>query len=142
MHLLKIYAVSAIALVTILFTQLSIAQGAYEDELREHGSTLRSLMFQGEKLRPESQEAAEVIAKLFELSKRLHRLEEEAYSTAIKVQQSTGRAEPVLYRVVAIAKAMDMAQQLTAFYVKTRDRVMLVEANRIAQSARTLLEAK
>lgn len=132
----------AVLVLAALFSQAAPAQSAYEDELREHGSTLRSLMIQGEKLRAGTPEAAEVLEKLFELSKRLHRLEEEAYATAVKVQQSTGKAEAALYRVVAVAKAMDLAQQLTGFYMETRDRVMLAEANRAAQSARTMMAAR
>lgn len=124
-------------------TTLSFGQAHYDEELAQHSGSLRALLVQTERLKP--QDVAGRIAiqsELFELAKKLHRLEEEALSANLELQRRGSGPDRKLLLAAATAKSLDLAQALAGFYLDTQDKSLWSAALQAAQSARNLLAQK
>jgi len=126
------------ALALVLASLPAVAQ--YDEELSQYSASLRVLMIQAERLRPQdSASRAAIQSELFELSKKLHRLEEEALRANTELQRRGNAPDRKLLLAAAISKSLDLAQSLIGFYLDTHDKAFWVSASQAAQSARQLL---
>lgn len=117
----------------------ALAQSSYDDELSQLSATLRALMVRAEQVQPKDHSNRIAIQQeLFDLSKKLHRLEEESMGANLKLQQKSGAADRHLLVAAAVAKTLDLAQSLTGHFLETRDRVFMSSAVTVAQTARTI----
>jgi hypothetical protein len=115
------------------------AQSMYDEELSQLSGILRSLMVRTEKNHPTNEVGRYVIqVELLELSKKLHRLEEEAMRANVELQNNDRQ----LLLAASISKTLDLAQSLTGHYLVTRDNIFWSSAVGAAQSARTMQAAQ
>ena len=136
---------SIIAVLLLLSALSSSAadRGMYDEEISKHLATLRSLMIRAQKVKPKDEVQSFAIRQgLFELSKALHRLEEEALSTNLELMKQGNPSDRQLLLVSSISKTADLAQVLTSNYVETRDKVFWSSASTAADLARSMLTAE
>ena len=116
------------------------AASVYDADLAEAAANLRALMAQVDQM-PASQRSSAyaVRADLLELSKRLHRMEEEALSIDLALKQRGAPASRQLAYVAAISDELDMAQSMTGKFLDTGDRVFWTAALQAATTAREMM---
>lgn len=133
----------------ILFLSLAftagpaLSQSMYDEELSQLSGTLRALMVRAERTRPGDESGRLAIQQeLFELSKKLHRLEEEAAATNIELLRKGNSPDRQLLLAASISKSLDLAVSLVSNYLDTRDKVFWSSAVGAAQTARTMQAAQ
>ncbi len=133
-----------ILLVSLVFTSgTAFSQSMYDEELAQLSSTLRALMVRAERNRPSDETGRLAIQKeLFELSKKLHRLEEEALATNVELLRKGNPPDRQLLLTASISKTLDLVASLVSNYLDTRDKVFWSSAVGAAQSARTMQAAQ
>ena len=137
----KLFFAAALALA--LFPLSASAASPYDDELRQLSGELRALMLRADQPAARSgQTQLELYERLFDLSKRLHRLQEEAMGANNELAQSGQPRDRGLTFAAAVADTLDLAQSHTASYLETRDKAFHTAAASAAQSARQLLAAQ
>jgi hypothetical protein len=132
-------------LCTLLFVLYvpAMAQSSYDAELSQLSAGLRALMTRAERNQPmDVSGRAEIQRDLFELSKALHRLEEEAMGANLELQRKGGSPDRQILLSAAVAKALDLAQSLTSYYLDIQEKALWVSAVSAAQSARSLQAAR
>lgn len=133
-----------ILLALLVFTSGSaFSQSMYDEELSQLSGTLRALMVRAERNRPSDETGHLAIQKeLFELSKKLHRLEEEAMATNAELLRKGNPPDRQLLLAASISKTLDLAVSLVSNYLDTRGTVFWSSAVGAAQPARTLQAAQ
>ena len=121
----------------------AFSQSMYDEELSQLSGALRALMVRAERTGPRDETGAIAIQKeLFELSKKLHRLEEEAMDTNLELERKGNAPDRQLLLVASISHALDLAASLASNYLDTRDKVFWSSAIGAAQLARTMQAAQ
>ena len=137
----KLLLAAALAFVLSPFT--ASATSPYDDELRQLSGELRALMLRADQPTAKSDlKRAELHFVLLDLSKRLHRLQEEAMEANSVLVQSGQPIDRGLTFAAAVADTLDLAQAHTVAYLQTRDKAFHTAAATAAQSARQLLAAQ
>jgi hypothetical protein len=128
-----------VILFVLVLNTTALAQGLYDQEVSELSGMLRALMVRAEKAhRPDLATRLQIQSELLELSKKLHRLEEEALGANVALLGSGRSPDRQLLLAAAICKSLDLAQSLTAHFLDTGDKVFWSVAVQAAQSARNL----
>jgi hypothetical protein len=136
---------SAIVLLLILvFTSAStFAASPYDDELLQLSGQVRSLMLRADRDTGQNPVTRQQLyEQLLQVSKRLHRLQEEAMATNNALQQSGQTTDRGLTFASCIAQTLDLAQSDTAAYLDTHDKSFQAAASRAADSAQALMAAQ
>lgn len=142
LHFHSVFVFVCIALVLSLLPRTSSAQTGYDEELTQFAAETRSLMLRAERLNLRDQlTQRDIQVALFDLMKRLHRLEEEAMATNVELTKRGSASDRKLLLVASIAKALDLAQSLTGYYLETRDKLFLTQASIASSSARAMQAA-
>lgn len=130
----------ALVFIASLLISLTIQAGSlYDEETSQLAGTLRSLMVRAERIQAKDETGKVTIqAELFDLSKKLHRLEEEASAANVELLNRGNPPDRQLLLAASICKALDLAQELTANYLDTRDKIFWSTAVQAAQSARNM----
>ena len=133
-------AQSILALLVFLIIGVSAqAQSLYDQDLSQLSGLLRSLMVRAERVQPKDKAGQLAIQKeLFRLSKKLHRLEEEALGANFELVRKGNAPDRNLLLAASIANTLDSAQSLTSHYLDTRDKIFLAFALQAAKSARNM----
>ena len=133
---------SVFALASILCALPVQAQSVYDEDLSQLSASVRAVQIRIERSKS-SDIAGGVVLKteLFELSKKLHRLEEEAVGTDLEMQKQGNPPDPKLLLAASVAKALDLSQSLAGYYLETRENIFLVSSKQASQAARKLLSA-
>jgi len=129
----------------LAFSIPAMAQSTYDEELSQMSGSLRALMVRAERVRPSDVEARGAIQdELIELSTRLHRLQEEAMlaNNELRRRRLDNASDRQLLLSASIAKALDLAQLLTFYYLDTGDKIFWSSALAAAQTARTMQAAR
>lgn len=134
----------AILLASLVFTSdLAFSQSMYDEELSELSGTLRALMVRTERTHPNDEAGSLAIQQeLFELSKKLHRLGEEAAGANVELIRKGNAPNRQLLFAASISETLDLAASLASNYLDTRDKVFWSSAVDAAKSARTLQAAQ
>ena len=133
-----------LGILVFAFCVPAMAQSSsYDEELSTLSANLRALMTRAERLPSRDVSGRVAVQKdLFELSKRLHRLEEEAMGANVELQRRGNAPDRQLLLSASISKALDLAQSLTSYYLDTGDKVFWSSALAAAQQARSLQAAR
>ncbi|MGK9173220.1 hypothetical protein KXR87_08305 [Yokenella regensburgei] len=129
------------ALLFIFNSSLVFAVSPYDDDLRAMSGDLRAMIMQAEKIK-NSQEANNLANNLFELSKRLHRLEEEAGSANNYLAQQGKPSDKGLEFAQNISKSLDLSQRLLTSYMYTMDQKFLNLSKKQATFSREMLASQ
>jgi len=129
------------ALFFLFNSSIAFAVSPYDDDLRAMSGELRVMIMQAEKLKS-SQEANALAANLFDLSKRLHRLEEEAGSADAALGQQGKPSDKGLEFAQAISKSLDLSQRLLTSYVYTLEPKFLYLSKKQATFPREILASQ
>lgn len=134
----------AILLASLAFTSGPVfSQSMYDEELSQLSGSLRALMVRAKRTHPGDEAGRVAIQQeLFELSKKLHRLGEEALAANVELEQKGNAPDRQLLLAASISQALDLAESLVSYYLDTGDKVFWSSAVDAAQSARTLLAAQ
>jgi len=115
------------------------AGSLYDVETTQLAGTLRSLMVRAERINPKDESGMLTIqVELFELSKKLHRLEEEASTTDLTLQKRGSPPDRQLLLAASICKLLDLASAMTANYLNTQDKIFWSTAVQAAQTAKSM----
>ena len=133
-----------ILLASLVFTSgPAFSQSMYDEELSQLSGTLRALMVRAERTRPSDATGRLTIQQeLFELSKKLHRLEEEAAAANVALLSKINPPDRQLLLAASISKTLDLSASLVSNYLDTRDKIFWSSAVGVAQSARTMQAAQ
>jgi hypothetical protein len=133
-----------ILLASLVFTAGPVfSQSTYDEELSQLSGTLRALMVRAERTRSGDETGRLAIQQeLFELSKKLHRLEEEAGAANVELLRRGNSPDRPLLLASSISKTLDLAASLVGNYLDTRDKVFWASAVSASQSARTMQAAQ
>jgi hypothetical protein len=135
----KILLFVTIILFMMTLSTTALARGIYDDEVSELAGTLRGLMIRAEKTRmPDSNTYMNIKNDLFELTKKLHRLSEEALTANLKLMETGRKPDRYLLLTVAMCEYLSLADFLTSSYLDTGDKVFWNAAVQAAKSAREL----
>nr|WP_222124872.1 hypothetical protein [Variovorax boronicumulans] len=119
---------------------MSTAQPRYDEELTQLAAALRSMHIRAERARlADSEVRFQIKSELFEVSKRLHRLEEEALATDFELQKRGDLPEKKLILAAGVAKALDFSRSMIDSYLETNDKAFLTAASQASVIARSLL---
>jgi hypothetical protein len=134
-------------LLSILFVAFAVPavgqSASYDEELTELSANLRALMVRTQDLSPRDAPGRVALqAELFALSKRLHRLEEEAIGADQELRRAGRAPDRPLLLAASISKALDLARSLTGCYIDTGEKVFWSSALAAAQTARSLQAAR
>jgi hypothetical protein len=131
-------------LIFVLACDPSMAQtSSYDEELAKLSAKLRALLVQVEGLSPgDAAGRRSMQRELFDLSKRLHRLEEEALDADLQLRQAGRLPNRQLLLSASISKSLDLAQSLTSHFLDTGDKIFWSSALAAAESARSLQAAR
>ena len=134
------------ALILALFASIPIPASAgspYDDDLRQLSGELRALMMRVEK-RPtlDAQKRYDLGVSLFELQKRLNRLQEEAMSANIELQRSGQPKNRGLIYAASVADTLNLARAHTDAFLETGDKSFSTAAATTARIARDLMAAQ
>lgn len=129
-----------LALILVFFVSLTAQAGSlYDEETSQLAGTLRSLMVRAERIQQKDESGKLTLQEeLFDLSKKLNRLEEEALAANIELLKRGNPPDRQLLLAASICKALNLAQELTANYLDTRDKIFWSTAVQAAQSARNM----
>lgn len=122
-------------------SSLALAVSPYDDDLRSMSGELRVMIMQAEKLNS-SQEANALAANLFDLSKRLHRLEEEAGSANTALGRQGQPSNKGLEYAQIISKSLDLSQRLLTSYLYTLEPKFLKLSKKQATFSREILASQ
>lgn len=137
MRLLKTIVLSVVLASASLVAN---AEAVYDEELGHLSASLRSLLIEAERLPPGNYAARlELQRELFDLSKKLHRLGEEARKADLALQRRGNPPDRNLLLAAAISQTLDLSLSLASMYLSTGDRVFWAPAAEAAQAARSLL---
>ena len=140
-HMTRILPFALVLFISLLMSITAQAQSLYDEETSQLAGTLRSLMVRAERIQQKDESGRYAIQEeLFELSKKLHRLEEEASSANVELLKRGNPPDRQLLLTASICKALDLAQEMTANYLDTRDKIFWSTAVQAAQSARSMKE--
>ncbi|MEJ1958176.1 MAG: hypothetical protein WDM70_00880 [Nitrosomonadales bacterium] len=135
----QILRFAIVLFMSLLVSVSAQAQSLYDEELSQFSGTLRSLMVRAERIQPKDDSGKNSIkTELFELSKKLHRLGEEASAADFELVKSGNPSDRQLLLTASICQALDLAQALTVNYLDTRDKIFWSTAVQAAQSARNM----
>ncbi len=130
---------SFIFIASSLANHTAQAGSLYDEEISQLAGTLRSLMVRTERIQPKDESGKFTIQEeLFELSKKLHRLEEEASAANVELSKRGNKPDRQLLLAASICQALDLANAMTANYLDTRDKIFWSTAVQAAQSARNM----
>lgn len=133
----------AVVVLLVAFVSPVSAKSVYDLELSQLGGEVRALMMRTDQVGPHiSQERVDIEEALFELSKNLHRLSEEAASANLALLTQGHKEDRGLTYAAAIADTLDLALRHTRTYLYTRDRAFKVAASAAMQSSRALSAAQ
>ncbi|MHB1284798.1 MAG: hypothetical protein ACYCZI_13125 [Metallibacterium scheffleri] len=130
-------------MVIILSSAPAFAGSPYDNELLRLSGQVRSLMLRADRdtgRNPATRQ--QLYEELLQVSKRLHRLQEEAMATNNALQQSGQAPDRGLTFASCIAQTLDLAQSDTAAYLDTHDKSFQVAASGAANSALALMAAQ
>ena len=129
-----------LALILVFFVSLTAQAGSlYDEETSQLAGTLRSLMVRAERIQQKDESGKLTLQEeLFDLSKKLNRLEEEALAANIELLKRGNPPDRQLLLAASICKALNLAQELTANYLDTRDKIFWSTAVQAAQPARNM----
>ncbi len=121
----------------------AFAESPYDDDLRHLAGELRALMLHAEK-RPslDARERYDLGGSLFELQKKLNRLQEEAGSANLALQRSGLPKSRELIFAASIAETLNLARAHTDAYLDTGDKAFSLAAANSARLARDLMAAQ
>jgi hypothetical protein len=136
--------VLATLFVVVFASAPSMAQtSSHDEELAKLSAALRALLIRVEALAPRDAAGRVLLQQeLFELSKRLHRLEEEAAGADLQLRQAGHPPNRQLLLSASISKSLDLAQSLTGHFLDTGDKIFWSTALAAAESARSLQAAR
>lgn len=130
---------SFILIASSLANHTAQAGSLYDEEISQLAGTLRSLMVRAERIQPKDESGKFTIQEeLFELSKKLHRLEEEASAANVELLKRGNKPDRQLLLAASVCKALDLANAMTANWLDTRDKIFWSTAIQAAQSARNM----
>lgn len=132
-------AIVSCVILSLALVAPALAQSSYDEELSQLSGTLRALMVRAERVQPKDHASRTTIQhELFDLSIKLHQLEEESMSANLELQRKSGAPDRQLLVAASIAKTLDLAQSLTGYFLDTRDKVFMSSPFTVAQTARTI----
>lgn len=119
------------------------AQSMYDEDLLDLSARLRSVMVDIEQNLPARQiNVSKMQSDLLILSKRLHRLQEEAMK-ADAVARAAGRPpNRQLAFAVAVSEQLDASQMMLSLFLDTKDKSLWEAAINSAKSARDLMASQ
>ena len=125
---------------TTFYPFSAIASSPYDQELSKLAGEVRSLMIRADRLSSADKSGkVELFEMSYEISKKLHRLEEEADAANIALQQAGKAPDRGLSYAAATADALDLARKLTSAQLVTGDRNFGKSAMEAARLARTIM---
>ena len=141
---MKSHMKSGIALLGMLLLVPVVAgTSAYQDDLSELSSRLRATFVRAEGIRPSDFEKRNAIQHdLFEISKRLHRLEEEAGGANLSLLKSGAEGDSNLSIAGGTAKALDLAQSMLSSYLDTNNKIFWSTGLEVMKLSRDLQAAQ
>lgn len=120
-----------------------LAEDIYDSDLTELSGTLRALMVRSEHAKQiEPSTRLKIQSELFDLSKKLHRLQEEASGADVDLMRSGRNPNRQLQITAAVCQSLDLAATLTASYLDTFDNTFWLAAVQAALIARNLQAKK
>ena len=112
----------------------------YDADLSDASAQLQSMIVEASRLTPtQRQNAGEFLLRLLGLSKRLHRIEENASAAEADLIRRGNAPSNELEYATAISNQLDTAQDMLVRYIDTGDRNFWDAAVASAQIARGLM---
>lgn len=131
------------ALIVAMLPMPAFAESLYDEDLRHLSGELRALMLQaGKRSTLGPQQRYDLGGSLFELQKKLNRLQEEAMSANLALQSSGQPRSRDLVFAASIADSLNLARAHTNAYLDTGDKAFSLAASNAARLARDLMASQ
>jgi hypothetical protein len=133
----------AVCLVLVATPSLAQPTNLYEDDLTQLSGELRGVMVRVSQMSPPQRRGAYNIRKeLLTISKKLHRIEEEAMSADLELGKQGQNPNRDLAYAAAVSEQLDTAGTMVSHYLDVGDVSFWTAAQASAKSARELTAAR